>query len=227
MSDFKGRVIENHFSGLHMSIDGSDIFCKLIGSFNAYNLLGVYAAAILLGQEKLEVLTNLSKLNPVEGRFEYLTSIKENIIGIVDYAHTPDALQNVLKTIKDIRTGNEKVITVIGCGGDRDIQKRPLMAKIACDYSDRIIITSDNPRTEDPSAIIQHIQQGIPTAHLKKTISIENRKEAIKTACIMAETGDIILLAGKGHEKYQEIKGVRYPFDDKEILKEMFNILEK
>jgi UDP-N-acetylmuramoyl-L-alanyl-D-glutamate--2,6-diaminopimelate ligase len=227
MSDFKAKIIENHFSGLHMSIDGSDVFCKLIGSFNAYNLLGVYSTAMMLGQDKLEVLTNLSKLSPVEGRFEYLNSLKQNITGVIDYAHTPDALQNVLRTIKDIRTGNEKVITVVGCGGDRDIQKRPLMAKIACDYSDRVIITSDNPRSEDPSIIIQQIQQGVPTTHLKKTLSIENRREAIKTACIMAETGDIILLAGKGHEKYQEIKGVRYPFDDKEILEEMFNILEK
>jgi len=227
MSDFKGRVIENHFSGLHMSIDGNDIFCKLIGSFNAYNLLGVYSIAMMLGQEKLEVLTHLSKLSPVDGRFEYINSIKKNITGIIDYAHTPDALQNVLKTIKDIRTGNERVITVIGCGGDRDIQKRPLMAKIACDYSDQVILTSDNPRTEDPALILDQMQQGVPTTHLKKTLSIENRKEAIKTACVLAETGDIILLAGKGHEKYQEIKGVRYPFDDKQMLVEMFHILEK
>lgn len=227
MSDFKGRVIENHFSGLHMNIDGNDVFCKLIGSFNAYNLLGVYAVAIMLGEDKLEVLTELSKLNPVEGRFEYINSPKENITGIVDYAHTPDALQNVLRTIKDIRTGTEKVITIVGCGGDRDIQKRPLMAKIACDYSDRIILTSDNPRSENPETILSQMQQGVPSTHLKKTLCIENRKEAIKTACVMAEPGDIILLAGKGHEKYQEIKGVRYPFDDKQILEEMFNILDK
>ena len=223
MSDYKARVMENNFSGLLLNIDGSDVSCKLIGSFNAYNLLGVYATAILLGLDKMNVLTEISKLSPPEGRFEYIVS-ENHVTGIVDYAHTPDALQNVLKTISDIRTKNEKVITVVGCGGDRDAGKRPQMAAIACEYSDKVILTSDNPRSEDPEAIIEQMKQGVPAQHFKKAMAITDRKEAVKVAVNLAEEGDIILLAGKGHEKYQEIKGVKYPFDDKQVLEETLAI---
>jgi UDP-N-acetylmuramoyl-L-alanyl-D-glutamate--2,6-diaminopimelate ligase len=222
MSDFKCRIIENNFSGLLLNIDGSEVACKLIGSFNAYNLLAVYATASLLGIDKLTALSEISNLEAVEGRFEYIIS-NNKITGIVDYAHTPDALQNVLSTIKDIRTGNEKVITIIGCGGDRDSAKRPVMARIACELSDKVILTSDNPRSEDPNEIINQMQHGVQQHHYKKALSIVDRKEAVKTACSIAHSGDIILLAGKGHEKYQEIKGVKYPFDDKQVLQESFD----
>lgn len=224
MSDFKCKIIENNFSGLQLNIDGHDVFCKLIGSFNAYNLLAIYATAILLGEEKLKVLTTLSNLDSVEGRFEYVTSTN-NITGIIDYAHTPDALQNVLSTIKDIKTANEKVITVVGCGGNRDVLKRPVMASIACELSDRVVLTSDNPRSEDPDMIIREMQKGVTPIHYKKVLSIVDRKEAIKTAGSLAQPGDVILIAGKGHEKYQEIKGVKYPFDDKQVLLETFKML--
>ncbi len=217
MADFKCKVLENQFSGLLLNIDGTEMWSKLIGTFNAYNLLTVYGIAMLLKQDKMNVLTTLSTLNPIEGRFEYFRT-DNGITGIVDYAHTPDALLNVLKTIKDIRTGNEKVITVVGCGGDRDGAKRPVMARIACENSDKVILTSDNPRSEDPAAIIAQMQTGVDPLHFKKTLSITDRKEAIRTACSLALPGDIILLAGKGHEKYQEIKGVKYPFDDLDIL---------
>lgn len=223
MSDFKARVMENNFSGLLLNIDGHDVYCKLIGSFNAYNLLAVYATAVSLGLDKLQVLTELSKLTPPEGRFEYIVS-ENHVTGIVDYAHTPDALQNVLKTINDIRTKNEKVITVVGCGGDRDAGKRPQMAAIACEYSDKVILTSDNPRSEEPEAIIEQMKKGVPAHHFKKAMAITDRKEAVKVAVNLAEEGDIILLAGKGHEKYQEIKGVKYPFDDKQVLEETLAI---
>lgn len=223
MSDFKARVMENNFSGLLLNIDGHDVYCKLIGSFNAYNLLGVYATAVLMGLDKLEILTELSKLTPPEGRFEYIVS-ENKVTGIVDYAHTPDALQNVLKTINDIRTKNEKVITVIGCGGDRDAGKRPQMAAIACEFSDKVILTSDNPRSENPETIIQQMREGVPAQHFKKAMAITDRKEAVKVAVNLAQEGDIILLAGKGHEKYQEIKGVKYPFDDKQVLEETLSI---
>jgi len=219
MADFKCKVLENQFSGLLLNIDGTEMWSKLIGTFNAYNLLTVYGTAILLKQEKMTVLTTLSSLNPVEGRFEYFRT-ENGITGIVDYAHTPDALQNVLKTIKDIRTGNEKVITVVGCGGDRDGAKRPIMARIACENSDKVILTSDNPRSEDPEFIIEQMRSGVEALHFKKLLSIADRKEAIRTACSLAQPGDIILLAGKGHEKYQEIKGTKHPFDDMKVLKE-------
>jgi UDP-N-acetylmuramoyl-L-alanyl-D-glutamate--2,6-diaminopimelate ligase len=219
MADFKCKVLENQFSGLLLNIEGTEMWSKLIGTFNGYNLLTVYATAILLKQEKMTVLTTLSTLNPVEGRFEYFRT-DNGITGIVDYAHTPDALLNVLKTIKDIRTGNEKVIVVVGCGGDRDGAKRPIMARIACENSNKVILTSDNPRSENPTAIIEQMQQGVDPQHYKKALSITDRKEAIRTACSLAQPGDIILLAGKGHEKYQEISGVKHPFDDMEILKE-------
>jgi len=219
LADFKGKIIENQLSGLLMNIDNKEILTRLIGSFNAYNLLAVYATAVLLGDNKLDVLTGLSALEPVEGRFQYVKT-GNNIIGVVDYAHTPDALENVLKSIRDIRTGNETVITIVGCGGDRDRTKRPLMAKIACTMSDKVILTSDNPRSEKAEDIIEEMKKGIDAVDARKTVSIADRKEAIRTGCIMAKPGDIILLAGKGHEKYQEISGVKYPFDDMKILTE-------
>jgi UDP-N-acetylmuramoyl-L-alanyl-D-glutamate--2,6-diaminopimelate ligase len=225
MADFRCRIIENTFSGLLLMVDSQEVFCRLIGSFNAYNITGVYAAAMLLGKDKTEVLAAISSLGPVEGRFEYIVS-GNNITGIVDYAHTPDALKNVLNTIKDIRTGNERVITVIGCGGDRDKSKRPLMAQIACDFSDKVILTSDNPRSEEPDAIIAEMKQGVSPVHFKKALTVTDRREALKVACSLSTPGDIILVAGKGHEKYQEIKGVKYPFDDKQILMESFKIFE-
>ena len=219
MSDFRAKVLESNFSGLWMNIDGTEISCRLIGRFNAYNLLGVYAAAVLSGLEKLNVLTLLSTLLPPEGRFEYLIS-GNKITGIIDYAHTPDALQNVLEAIREIRTGNEQVITVVGCGGDRDPGKRPQMAAIACEMSTKVILTSDNPRSEDPQEIIEQMRKGVPPNHARKTIAITDRKEAVHAAVNMAQAGDIILIAGKGHEKYQEIKGVKYPFDDRQVLEE-------
>lgn len=224
MADFNAKIIENKFSGLNLTIDQIDVFFKMVGSFNAYNLLAAYGTAILLEQDKLKVLTILSNLAGAEGRFDYIVS-KQGIIGIVDYAHTPDAVQNVLSTIANIRKGTENVITIIGCGGDRDRSKRPIMAKVACDWSDKVILTSDNPRTEDPKVILEEMEKGISPTNQRKTISILDRKEAIKTACHVAKPGDIILVAGKGHEKYQEINGVRHHFDDKEVLIEQLNLI--
>lgn len=224
MSDYKCRLIENHFQGLILNIDGHEVICRLVGSFNAYNLTAAYATAVLLGQDKMHVLTQLSNLDSVEGRFDYLTS-KKKIVGVVDYAHTPDALENVLKTIHDV-SGQGRIITVVGCGGDRDSTKRPIMAKIASEMSDKVILTSDNPRSEDPAEIIRAMEKGIATGETRKALSIVDRKEAIKTAVSIAQPGDVILIAGKGHEKYQEIKGVRTPFDDKEILGEMFQLFD-
>ncbi|HTM97596.1 MAG TPA: UDP-N-acetylmuramoyl-L-alanyl-D-glutamate--2,6-diaminopimelate ligase [Pedobacter sp.] len=224
MGDFNAKVIENKFSGLNLLIDQVEVFFKMVGSFNAYNLLAAYSTAILLEQDKLKVLTILSSLTGAEGRFDYTVS-KQGIIGIVDYAHTPDAVQNVLSTIANIRKGNEQVITIIGCGGDRDKTKRPIMARVACDWSDKVILTSDNPRTENPSVIIEEMEKGVSPTNQRKVISILDRKEAIKTACHIAKPGDIILLAGKGHEKYQEINGVRHHFDDKEVLIEQLNLM--
>jgi UDP-N-acetylmuramoyl-L-alanyl-D-glutamate--2,6-diaminopimelate ligase len=226
MADFNCKIIESDFSGMLLNVDGSEVWTKLIGGFNAYNVLAIYATALLLGQEKLKVLTVISQLNSVDGRFQYIKT-PGNIAGIVDYAHTPDALKNVLKTINGIRTGNEKVITLVGCGGDRDKEKRPVMAKIACELSDKIILTSDNPRTEDPDTIIKDMRKGIEGIYFKKVLAIVNREEAIKTACSLAEDGDIILVAGKGHEKYQEINGEKFPFDDMQILSETFDIMQK
>lgn len=219
IADFKCRIIENHLHGLFLNIDGQEVWVKLIGNFNAYNVLAVYATAVLLKQDKTNVLTALSTLNAVEGRFQQLKSTT-GITGIVDYAHTPDALKNVLETIKSLRTGNEQVITLVGCGGDRDAAKRPIMAQIACELSTKVILTSDNPRSEDPESILDQMQKGIDTVEMKKMLRISDRKEAIRTACSLAKPGDIILIAGKGHENYQEIKGVKHPFDDFEILKE-------
>jgi UDP-N-acetylmuramoyl-L-alanyl-D-glutamate--2,6-diaminopimelate ligase len=222
IADFKAQIVENRFSGLNLEIDQVDVFFKLVGSFNAYNLLAAYGAAILLGEEKMNVLTVLSNLTGAEGRFDYVSN-DQDIIGIVDYAHTPDAVQNVLSTIANIRKGTEQVITVIGCGGDRDKSKRPVMAQVACDWSDKVILTSDNPRTEDPLEILKDMEAGVSPSNKRKTLIIADRREAIRTACHLAGRGDIILVAGKGHEKYQEINGVRQHFDDKEILKEQLN----
>jgi UDP-N-acetylmuramoyl-L-alanyl-D-glutamate--2,6-diaminopimelate ligase len=218
-ADFKCKILESQFSGLLLNMDGVEMWSKLIGSFNASNLLAIYSTAILLGQEKIRVLTALSNLNSVDGRFQQVKT-RAGIVGIVDYAHTPDALLNVLKTIRDIRVNDEKIITVVGCGGDRDALKRPVMAQIACEESDKVILTSDNPRSEDPEEIIRQMQKGVERVHQKKVLSITDRREAIKTACSLATTGDIILVAGKGHEKYQEVKGVKHPFDDVRILTE-------
>lgn len=222
MADYRAKLIENQFNGLLLNLDGAEVWFKLVGQFNAYNLLAVYAAAMLLEQDKSKVLTSLSRLSGAEGRFDYVVS-PNKVIGIVDYAHTPDAVKNVLSTIHDVRKGKEKVITVIGCGGDRDKTKRPIMAKTACEWSDRVILTSDNPRSEDPAQIIKEMEAGVPAEYKKHTMSIADRREAIKTAYNLAHPGDIILVAGKGHEKYQEIKGVRNHFDDKEELLNIFN----
>ena len=221
MADYKAKILENQFGGLLLQIDGEDVWFKMVGTFNAYNLMAVYAAAMLLEQDRSKVLAALSGLHGAEGRFEYIIA-PNKVIGIVDYAHTPDAVQNVLSTIHDIRKGKEKVITVIGCGGDRDKTKRPIMARTACEWSDKVILTSDNPRSEDPAEIIKEMEEGIDPAFKRSTISIVDRKEAIKTACHLAQPGDIILVAGKGHEKYQEIKGVRTHFDDMEQLMDQF-----
>jgi len=223
LTDFKAKIIDNSLSGLQLELDGEDFYSHLIGEFNAYNLLAVYAAARLLNGDKLEVLTKLSQLKAAEGRFDYLRSRETGILGIVDYSHTPDALDKVLSTLTKLRKGTEQIITVVGCGGDRDRRKRPIMAKVACQYSHQVILTSDNPRTEDPDVIIAEMEKGIPEGSQRKVLSISNRKEAIKTACKLARNGDLILVAGKGHEKYQEINGVRNPFDDK---KELIQALE-
>ena len=220
--DFKAKVLENHFNGLYLSIDSTEVWTKLIGRFNAYNLIAAYGAAKMLKEEKINILAVLSNLNAVEGRFQYFRS-EDGITCIVDYAHTPDALKNVLNTIADIRGGNEQVITVIGCGGNRDALKRPEMARIACEMSDLAILTSDNPRNEKPEDILNDMLKGCEGFNVKKYLSIVDRKEAIKTAVRMAKSGDIILVAGKGHEKYQEVNGVKHPFDDLQVLKELFN----
>jgi UDP-N-acetylmuramoyl-L-alanyl-D-glutamate--2,6-diaminopimelate ligase len=222
LADFKAKIIENSLMGLHLELNDTEFFSRLIGDFNAYNLMAVFGAAVLLGQEKMEVLQVLSNLKTAEGRFDYVIDGKNDRVGIVDYAHTPDALEKVLHTIYELRTDDVKIITVVGCGGDRDRKKRPIMAKVAVDYSDQVILTSDNPRSEEPGVIIKEMEEGVPAYGMQKALSIEDRKTAIKTACRLAQKGDIILVAGKGHEKYQEIKGVKYPFDDKEILNEEF-----
>ncbi len=225
MADFKAKLMESDLNGLHLLVDGLDIYTKLVGKFNAYNILAVYGTAVLLGAEKMDVLTKLSLLDPVAGRFEYLKS-SDGVVAIIDYAHTPDALENVLKTIGGIRTRNEEVITVVGCGGNRDKAKRPEMARIACQFSDRVILTSDNPRDENPEAIIDDMKRGVEPHQFKKTHTITNREEAIRMACTLAKPGDIILIAGKGHEKYQEVKGQKLPFDDVAVVKESFKSLK-
>lgn len=227
MADYKGKILENTLAGLVMNINDQEVHFRLIGEFNAYNLLAVFGAALTMGEEKQEVLRCLSVLTGAEGRFDYMVSAREKVIVIVDYAHTPDALLNVLATIRKLKKGFESVITVVGCGGDRDKTKRPLMAQAACEHSDRVIFTSDNPRSEDPAMIIKEMEEGLPVAYKRKYISITDRREAIKTAISLAKPEDIVLVAGKGHEKYQEIKGVKHHFDDKEVVKEMFDELEK
>ncbi|WP_442844540.1 UDP-N-acetylmuramoyl-L-alanyl-D-glutamate--2,6-diaminopimelate ligase [Leeuwenhoekiella sp. H156] len=225
-ADYRAQILENQLSGLLLKINDQEVWVKLIGSFNAYNVLAIYAAAELLGLTQLEALQYLSELTSVSGRFQYLISPKK-ITAIVDYAHTPDALKNVLETINDIRTKNEKLITVVGCGGDRDRTKRPKMGRIAAALSTQVIFTSDNPRTENPEAIIGEIEKGVEPVDYKKILSITSRKQAIKTACQMAEENDIILIAGKGHETYQEINGVRTDFDDFKIVSELLTQLNK
>lgn len=226
MADYKARVLDNSFDGLHMQLDGKEVYTRLIGSFNAYNLLLVYAAGVELGIDKDLLLTTLSGLEAPEGRFEYVRS-SGGIMGIVDYAHTPDALENVLSTLHDIRKGNQNIITLIGCGGDRDKTKRPEMARIAFENSNRTILTSDNPRSENPEDILKDMQAGLSKEQLAQCLSLVDRKEAIKMACVLAQPGDIILVAGKGHEKYQEIAGIKHDFDDYNILKETFQNLQK
>ncbi|WP_304197907.1 UDP-N-acetylmuramoyl-L-alanyl-D-glutamate--2,6-diaminopimelate ligase [Flavobacterium alvei] len=225
-ADYKAQILENQLSGLLLKINGNEVWVKLIGTFNAYNLLAIYGTAIELGLENIEVLRLLSDLESVSGRFQFIVS-NSNITAIVDYAHTPDALENVLKTINDIRTKNEQLITVVGCGGNRDKAKRPIMANIATELSDKTILTSDNPRNEDPEVIINEMEQGVAAQNYKKSLSITDRKQAIKTACQLAQPNDIILIAGKGHETYQEINGVRHHFDDMETVTELLEKLNK
>jgi len=226
MADYRAKVIENSFAGLHITIDSQDLYTRLIGAFNAYNILAVYATAIELGLDKIHVLTAISELDAPDGRFQYIRTEKE-VTAVIDYAHTPDALQNVLDTIGEIRTGNEQVITVVGCGGDRDKTKRPLMAQIAANASNRVILTSDNPRSEDPEVILSEMKSGLDPSQLRKVITLADRQEAIRLACEFAQSGDIILIAGKGHEKYQEINGVKKPFDDYEVAYDSLKMLGK
>jgi len=223
-SDFKAKIIESHFEGSMLNIDNVDVWTYFVGRFNAYNVLAVYASAIMLGFDKNDILTALSEMKPVEGRFETLRS-QNGITAIVDYAHTPDALLNVLNAINEIRTDDQELITVVGAGGDRDKTKRPEMAKIASENSSKVILTSDNPRSEDPTAIIEEMKAGVDIVSKKKVLAIVDRKEGIRTACLLAKKGDIVLVAGKGHETYQEVKGVKYEFDDREIIETNFNEL--
>lgn len=225
-ADYKAQILESQLTGLLLKINDNEVWVKLIGNFNAYNMLAIYGVAIELGIDKIEALRLLSELESVAGRFQFIIS-KSKITAIVDYAHTPDALENVLQTISEIRTKNEQLITVVGCGGDRDKTKRPIMAHVASNLSDKAIFTSDNPRSEVPEMIIEAMEKGVEPQNYKKTVSIVDRKQAIKTACIMANENDIILIAGKGHENYQEIKGVKHDFDDLQIVKEILNQLNK
>ncbi|WP_400191696.1 UDP-N-acetylmuramoyl-L-alanyl-D-glutamate--2,6-diaminopimelate ligase [Hymenobacter sp. B81] len=221
----RGRLVENGVEGLQLEVDGREVQFRLIGVFNAYNLLAVYGAATLLGEDPEETLTVLSGLTSAPGRFEPIVSPRKRVTGIVDYAHTPDALENVLQTIADIRRPEQQVITVVGCGGNRDAAKRPVMAELACRLSDKAVLTSDNPRFEDPNEILRQMQAGVRPTDAGKSLMIPDRREAIKTACALARPGDIVLVAGKGHETYQEIEGQRTPFDDKQVLSEAFELL--
>ena len=225
-ADYKAQILENQLSGLLLKVNGNEVWVKLIGTFNAYNLLAIYGTAVELGLDSFEVLRLMSELESVSGRFQYIVS-NTNITAIVDYAHTPDALENVLNTINDVRTNNEQLITVVGCGGNRDTAKRPVMANIATELSDKVILTSDNPRNEEPETIIHEMEKGVQTQNFKKVLSITDRLQAIKTACQLAQPNDIILIAGKGHETYQEIKGVRHDFDDMKNVKEILDQLLK
>jgi len=226
IADFKGKVLEKRMSGTLLIVDGIELWTKLIGAFNAYNLLAIVGTAELCGLEKMEILRLVSELDSVSGRFQYTVS-KTGVTAIVDYAHTPDALKNVLETISEIKTGKEKVITVVGCGGDRDKTKRPKMAMIASQLSSQAIFTSDNPRTEDAQTIIDEMELGVTKENIAKTLSVIDRRQAIKTACKLSEAGDIVLIAGKGHEDYQEVNGERFHFDDLEVVTECFNQLNK
>jgi UDP-N-acetylmuramoyl-L-alanyl-D-glutamate--2,6-diaminopimelate ligase len=227
LSDVKGKILEDELTGLVMVVDDIEVHFRLIGQFNAYNLLAVYGAAVALGEQRAKVLQVLSNVNGAEGRFDYIVSPIQRIMGIVDYAHTPDALLNVLTTIEQLRKGGEQIITVVGCGGDRDKSKRPEMGAVSCEHADKVIFTSDNPRSEDPMEIIRDMEAGLGSAARRKYLVIPDRAEAIKTALTLAGPRDIVLVAGKGHEKYQEIKGVKYPFDDKSVLIGLFALLEK
>ena len=226
LADYKAKILEKGFSGTLLTINNTEVWTKLIGEFNVSNLLAIYGVADLLGLDKMEILTGISQLESVSGRFQYVVS-EDNITAIIDYAHTPDALKNVLETINDIRTGNEEVITVVGCGGDRDKTKRPKMAHIASQLSSQVVFTSDNPRTEEAQVIVDEMEAGVAAENYRKTLSVIDRKQAIKTACKLAEKGDIILIAGKGHEDYQEVKGERIHFDDLEEVISCFNKLKK
>ncbi|WP_109831841.1 UDP-N-acetylmuramoyl-L-alanyl-D-glutamate--2,6-diaminopimelate ligase [Reichenbachiella versicolor] len=225
MADYKAKIVTNSYQGLELDINGKNVWFRLVGAFNAYNLLAVYAVAELLGEDSEEVLMALSGLQAAAGRFEVVDPASD-IIALVDYAHTPDALENVLQTIEGLRTGNEQVITIVGCGGDRDKDKRPLMASIAVKHSDKVIFADDNPRSEDPKQIINEMMEGVGRSYMRKALVIQDRAEAIKTACSMAQAGDVILVAGKGHETYQEIKGERFDFDDRKVLKEMLALFK-
>jgi len=222
-AEFKAKVISNNISGLELEIEGIQVLFRIFGTFNAYNLLAVYGTAVLLGLDSTEVLTKMSNLHAAPGRLEQVYN-QLSVTALVDYAHTPDALTKVLETINEFRTGNEQLITVVGCGGDRDKAKRPLMASAACDYSEKVILTSDNPRTEDPDTIIEEMMTGVSPSNRRKALKITNREEAIRTACLMAQEQDIILVAGKGHETYQEINGERFPFDDRQVLAKMLTL---
>ncbi|HEX2618386.1 MAG TPA: UDP-N-acetylmuramoyl-L-alanyl-D-glutamate--2,6-diaminopimelate ligase, partial [Flavobacteriales bacterium] len=226
MADHRARIIENQLTGLHLNVDGHDVYTRLIGEFNASNLLAVYTTATLLGEAPINVLTALSDLEPPRGRFQIVRGTT-GIIGIVDYAHTPDALKNVLSTIGDVCAENERVITVVGCGGDRDRTKRPIMARIAVELSDVVVMTSDNPRSEDPMAILNEMRAGVPVNDAARVFVNADRREAIRQAVGLAKTGDVVLVAGKGHETYQEINGVKHPFDDAAVLKETLELLHK
>ena len=225
LADFKGKMIENSLGGLWLKFNGNEFHSRLIGGFNAENLLAIYACGILLGLEEIELLTALSKLKSAKGRFEYILREEDQVVGIIDYAHTPDALEKVLETINRTKTKTSQVITVVGCGGDRDKTKRPKMARIGYQLSHQLILTTDNPRTEDPNAILLEMESGLDLEEKRSVLSILDRKQAIRTACRMAKSGDVILVAGKGHENYQEVNGVKTPFDDKEVLKEELGIL--
>ncbi|WP_438962563.1 UDP-N-acetylmuramoyl-L-alanyl-D-glutamate--2,6-diaminopimelate ligase [Nonlabens sp.] len=226
-TDYRAQIIENQFGGLQLKVNNQELWTKMIGEFNAYNVLAIYGCAVELGLDSMEVLEAISQLDGVSGRFQYFTTAAHRITAIVDYAHTPDALKNVLETINSIRTRNEKLITVVGCGGDRDKTKRPVMANIAAALSDQVVFTSDNPRTEDPDAILADMEKGVEPLDFKKTLTVTDRKNAIKTAVQMAQQNDIILIAGKGHETYQEVNGVRSDFDDRKIVADLLNQLNK
>lgn len=227
LADFHARILENTFDGMMLQVDGKEMHTRMMGRFNAYNILSVYAVAVLLDVDPIEALSAISNLAGAQGRFEWIRSPKDSITGIIDYAHTPDALKNVLDTVREVRSGNEQLITVIGCGGDRDWEKRPKMALIASELSDKVILTSDNPRSEDPMVILEDMKAGVPGHQYKKVLVQPDRREAVRMAVSIAQPGDIIMLAGKGHETYQEVKGVKHPFDDKAILQETFKEMDR